>query len=755
MKRQILSIIALFVALSGSAQSFTEGEFQYEALADGTLKVTACSLTESIVIIPSTVTHDGKVYTVTVIGSRVFADKHQLAAISLPSTITDIEASAFENCNATFIKMSPNVRNIGPSAFAGCKAMGHIDLPQSLQILSENAMSGTKLYTIGTDVLPNLTYVGDNALNGTSIPFFPLTDKVTYMGRGAFSGCRYLKGIYLPAGLTEIADYTFQNCVSLSDVTLPSGLQRVGNGAFMDSGITFANLPSGLQSIGDYAFNGSELTSINFSQFTGEIGVLAFNNCYHLPRITLPKNSPYTTSEDGKVIYDQGELLTVLPTVEKLVIPYPATGIQLRLDTFLMKEQRIYPLRSTFSDLTSLELPYTWNAPLNIIVAPSLKELTVRTPQPFEIGEYWGNESWYLENALTINVFDYAYPLFQENWHNRIYPEVQYQFINRPTEQLYMAEVIPMYGGMLNSIDEHTSVVWLADWETALVEQHPEYFTKEESFDGTYSSREYRSFMIDRYLTADKRGAYSWYCDSVVHCLDGNVRISSAFDANDYVNWYLSGDTVFCDTPYKINNSVGYMTTFTENGQNYWYFYPTSATGNPRFDFALPMLPGIPYNIYALTAPTNPNKITVDGEEVMVKNKLRFTLSYNNGAANGRPATIQSETIDVTYTGEIQSFLLFEDIEVERDYFNSIQLTTNTTSTDRRNGYANSVAFVGFLVVPQKDIDVLPSGVETVAGSENVTYKWFDLQGRQLSKPMRGVNIRQGSDGSVRRILVK
>lgn len=728
MKRQILSIIALFVALSSSAQSFTEDEFQYEALADGTLKVTACSRIEGIATVPSTVTHDGKVYTVTVIGSRVFADKHQLAAISLPSTITDIEASAFENCNATFIKMPPNVRNIGPSAFAGCKAMGHIDLPQSLQILSENAMSGTKLYTIGTDVLPNLTYVGDNALNGTSIPFFPLTDKVTYMGSGAFSGCRYLKEIYLPAGLTEIPDYTFWGCTSLSDIKLPSGLQRIGISALRETGIA----------------------SIDLSQFTGEIGALAFNGCYQLPRITLPKNSPYTTSEDGKVVYEQGELLTVLPTVEKLVIPYPATGTPLHPDTLYTSDYNRFPLSGSFQNLTSLELPYTWMAPF-LVLGSSLNELTVRTPMPFA----WKGNSWFSE-PLTVNVFEYAYPYFQWFLSNNIYSEVQYHFINRPTEQLYKAEVAPMFDGWQTTMADGTPLVWQADWETELMEQHPEYFAEGIYTGSYYNSREYRSFMINRYLTDDKVGVYGWYCDSIVHCLDGNVRISSAFDVNDYVNWYLSGDTVFCGLPYQVESSVGSMTTFTEGGRDYWYFSPVSATGAPRFNFALPMLPGIPYDIYGLVAPTNPYGTVVVGEDsVMVKNKLRFTLSYNNGAANGRPATIQSETIDVTYTGEIQSFLLFEDIEVERDYFNSIQLTTNTNSIDRRNGYANSVAFVGFLVVPQKDIDVLPSGVETVAGSENVAYKWFDLQGRQLSKPMRGVNIRQGSDGSVRRILVK
>ena len=54
------------------------------------------------------------------------------------------------------------------------------------------------------------------------------------IGKEAFSGCRELKEIKIPASVEEIGEGCFGNCSSLSRVTFGSGsvLKRIGNSAF-------------------------------------------------------------------------------------------------------------------------------------------------------------------------------------------------------------------------------------------------------------------------------------------------------------------------------------------------------------------------------------------------------------------------------------------------------------------------------------------------------------------------------------------
>lgn len=163
---------------------------------------------------------------------------------------------------------------------------------------------------------------------------------------------------------------------------------------------------------------------------------------------------------------------------------------------------------------------------------------------------------------------------------------------------------------------------------------------------------------------------------------------------------------------------------------NFYYLTPTSATGNPRFDFKLVGTDGEnresevmsgKYDIYVVMVPnfyiTSTDSIvfngdnmyvTAEGDTIPVKHKIRATISYCNGATNGRDATKQSETIDYDGT-KVDTLLLFKDFEFPYSYKNlrhsypTLQLTTNTNSTDRRNGYTNSICIDRFILRSKED----------------------------------------------------
>ena len=60
---------------------------------------------------------------------------------------------------------------------------------------------------------------------------------LTELGAGAFSACRALTDIPLPAGLKRIGDYAFNTCWKLKDITIPEGA-TVGKDAFKKTSIT-------------------------------------------------------------------------------------------------------------------------------------------------------------------------------------------------------------------------------------------------------------------------------------------------------------------------------------------------------------------------------------------------------------------------------------------------------------------------------------------------------------------------------------
>lgn len=198
---------------------------------------------------------------------------------------------------------------------------------------------------------------------------------------------------------------------------------------------------------------------------------------------------------------------------------------------------------------------------------------------------------------------------------------------------------------------------------------------------------------------------------------------------------------------YSFSNAREWSdTTGHVSFDNFYYIYPQSATGNPKFEFSLVGTDGEnvdsevmsgKYDIYLVMVPnyyitsndtaiaftadpalTNgPGDMTghvVKDEEtgeldtIPVKHKIVATLSYNNGAANGKDATITSSVID--YDGQkVDSLLLFEDFQFPYSYKNMLQcyptisITTKTTSGERKKGYSNYICIDRIVLVSKED----------------------------------------------------
>ena len=199
--------------------------------------------------------------------SKIVLAKKTLDAYSIPSSVTQIQSSAFAGCNSLiYLTLPSGLTQIEDGTFYGCRFKS-LSLPSSV------------------------TQIGSRAFRAcTNLTSITLPSGVTQIDYEAFRDCTSLTSITLPSGVTQIGNYAFDNCSKLKYITLPSGVTQIGNGAFYQcESLTSITLPSGVTQIGRSAFSWCKsLTSITLPSSVTQIGSYAFSNCESLTSITLP-----------------------------------------------------------------------------------------------------------------------------------------------------------------------------------------------------------------------------------------------------------------------------------------------------------------------------------------------------------------------------------------------------------------------------------------------------------------------------------
>lgn len=220
--RQIISIVITFLLLIWGQSLWAEtkpgtsnrinGICYYLYSETNTAEVTkSANPYTGDIYIPSTVTYDGKTYTVTSIDSWAFSEQN-ITSVSLPNTLYNIGSNAFYKCtNLQRVSLGNSLRAIGWCAFAYCTSLSSISIPNSVQVIEGSAFSGCS--DLASIYLPE---------NLTSIDYY------------VFKECTSLKEITIPQSVTKIVKYAFDGCTSLWSVTLPKSLKEFHVDAFSD-----------------------------------------------------------------------------------------------------------------------------------------------------------------------------------------------------------------------------------------------------------------------------------------------------------------------------------------------------------------------------------------------------------------------------------------------------------------------------------------------------------------------------------------
>ena len=121
--------------------------------------------------VPSSVTNNGNTYSVVSIGGGAFASCKDLESITLPNSIQRIWKAAFMNCEGLMtINIPEGVTILGNGAFKGCLRLGLMpfQLPSTLESIDANAFENC-LFLSELTIPASVKHIGEFAFKGTAI----------------------------------------------------------------------------------------------------------------------------------------------------------------------------------------------------------------------------------------------------------------------------------------------------------------------------------------------------------------------------------------------------------------------------------------------------------------------------------------------------------------------------------------------------------------------------------------------------------
>lgn len=172
--------------------------------------------------------------TVTDVGQNAFMYCSALTKVTIPNSVTSIDAGCFQGAGLTSVTIPNSVTNLGQSAFNSCGSLTNLVIGSGLTAIGANAFescNGLTKVTIPSSVtnLGATAFAFCNALTNVTIP-----NSVTTIGASCFQG-NVLTSLTIPNSVTSIGFQSFCDSYSLTSVTIPESLTNIGSSAFIDS----------------------------------------------------------------------------------------------------------------------------------------------------------------------------------------------------------------------------------------------------------------------------------------------------------------------------------------------------------------------------------------------------------------------------------------------------------------------------------------------------------------------------------------
>ena len=193
-----------------------------------TYKTTSYNSYSGPVVVPETVTYNGKTYSVTSIGEGAFRNCTGLTSVTIPNSVKSIG-------------------DYGDYAFSGCTGL------KEVHISDLAAWCGI---SFNSNLSNPLFYAHHLYLNGEEVTDLVIPNSVTSIGRSAFYYCTGLTSVTIPNRVTSIGVSAFERCTGLTSVTIPNSVTSIGGGAFsVCSGLTSVTINSNAIASKSYSYS--------------------------------------------------------------------------------------------------------------------------------------------------------------------------------------------------------------------------------------------------------------------------------------------------------------------------------------------------------------------------------------------------------------------------------------------------------------------------------------------------------------------
>lgn len=205
---------------------------------------------------------------VTSIGNHAFSYCDNLATVDFQAT--DIPERAFFGCQHLSSFTAPALRTIGAYAFYGCSSLAQFNFPSTLTAIQASAFEQSGLVNIDLSQASSLATIGDWAFaRCASLKTALLSPSTTTLGQGLFFDDTALATVEVPVSVTVLPDYIFTGDNAVDTLGLiHDNITSIGNFALkgLDQVSSFT-LPSKLEWIGEEGM--ADWTSLQVLRATG------------------------------------------------------------------------------------------------------------------------------------------------------------------------------------------------------------------------------------------------------------------------------------------------------------------------------------------------------------------------------------------------------------------------------------------------------------------------------------------------------
>lgn len=314
------------------------------------------------VVLPNTVTHNGREYRVTKIAENALRYS-EIESLVISNSIDTIGNGALYMIpNLKSVTLGENVRYIGEGCFSYCPSLTEVKFNKKLQYIGPWAFKGYNRYYVTEPDYPkisNFEIPQENPFfrsidgticspDGTCLILYPpyredvvIPSSVTNIADFAFSGCAMTEA-NLPSTVIRMGGYNFWSCQELRHITFPQYLDTIprliladtpslesvvwpenckviDEQAFCQSGIKELNIPNSVEIIGVECFVNASIEKLHLGsgvrflgQYidTGSFLLWDYSNAFlrlsSLKEITVDSNNKWLSSYKG-LLYDKSE----------------------------------------------------------------------------------------------------------------------------------------------------------------------------------------------------------------------------------------------------------------------------------------------------------------------------------------------------------------------------------------------------------------------------------------------------------------